>query len=132
MTDDNTNTETDEPAPDFIGDDHPGQTHVVPDADPANSDGELVEEYRRARIEAGDAPPAERVERTDRGGSIEATFKRGTGTRDEDKWRIKGKGATAGEAIRHFERELEAVEEELAERVRNLQVEIDEGESDAE
>ena len=68
----------------------------------------------------------ERVERTDVGASLAVEFKRGTETRDQDKWTIKGKGETAGEAIENFERELEEVEEEFAQRVRDLQVEVTE------
>ena len=68
----------------------------------------------------------DRVQRTDVGASIAVEFKRGTGTRDQDKWTIKGKGETAAEAIKNFERELEEVEDEFAQRVRNLQVEVTE------
>lgn len=65
----------------------------------------------------------QKVQRSDVGASIEATIKRGTGTRDEDKFRIKGKGEDAEEALRNFETQLEAVENEFAERVRALQPE---------
>jgi hypothetical protein len=68
----------------------------------------------------------DRVQRTDVGASIAVEFKRGTGTRDQDKWTIKGKGETAAEAIKNFERELEEVEDEFAQRVRDLQVEVTE------
>jgi len=68
----------------------------------------------------------ERVERTDVGASLAVEFKRGTGTRDQDKWTVKGKGENAEEAIENFERELEEVEDEFAQRVRDLQVEVTE------
>ena len=68
----------------------------------------------------------DRVQRTDVGASIAVEFKRGTGTRDQDKWTIKGKGETAAEAIKNFEREIEEVEDEFAQRVRDLQVEVTE------
>ena len=68
----------------------------------------------------------DRVQRTDVGASLAVEFKRGTGTRDQDKWTIKGKGETAAEAINNFERELEEVEDKFAQRVRDLQVEVTE------
>lgn len=63
----------------------------------------------------------ERIERTDVGASIEVTAKRGTGTRDEDKVRLKGKGETAEEAIAEFETLLEKYESEYSDRVRAIQ-----------
>lgn len=72
----------------------------------------------------------ERVERSDVGASLAVEFKRGTETRDQDKWTVKGKGKTAEEAIENFERELEEVEDEFAQRVRDLQVEVVEDDDD--
>jgi len=45
---------------------------------------------------------SEHVKRTDEGASIQAEITRGTGTRDQEKWRIKGKGETAVQAIEEF------------------------------
>ena len=67
--------------------------------------------------------PDERVERTDVGASIEVAATRGTGTRDQEKWKIKGKGSTAGEALAEFEEVLEAYEAEYSDRVRAIQPE---------
>lgn len=50
--------------------------------------------------------PSERVERTDVGASIEVGITRGTGTRDQEKWKLKGKGETAEDAIQELERLL--------------------------
>ena len=69
-----------------------------------------------------DSNDVERVERTDVGASLQVEFKRGTGTRDQDKWTIKGKGDTHEQAIEEFETQLEQVEAEFAQRVRDLQV----------
>jgi hypothetical protein len=63
----------------------------------------------------------ERIERFDSGASIEATLERGTGTRDEDKIRIKGKGESADAALAEFEQMLEQYEDELADRMRDIQ-----------
>ena len=72
--------------------------------------------------------PTETVERYDTGASISVTLKRGTGTRDEDKWTIKGKGRTSGQALKEFDDQLQEVEKELADRVRALQPENTESE----
>jgi len=72
---------------------------------------------------SGSDDDTQKVERTDTGASIQATVKRGTGTRDEDKFRIKGKGEDAQQALKEFETMLERVENDLAERVRDLQPE---------
>jgi len=62
------------------------------------------------------------VERTAAvGASIEATLKRGEGTRDEDRVKFKGKGESAEEAMEEFETMLEQYESEYAERLRNIQ-----------
>jgi len=74
--------------------------------------------------------PTETVERYDTGASISVTLKRGTGTRDQDKWTIKGKGRTSGQALREFDKQLQEVEAELADRVRALQPNADESEGD--
>jgi len=63
----------------------------------------------------------ERIERFDSGASIEATLKRGTGTRDEDKIRIKGKGESADAALDEFEQMLERYEDGLSDRMRDIQ-----------
>jgi hypothetical protein len=75
--------------------------------------------------DGGRDDPDEVVERTDVGASIEATITRGTGTRDQEKWRIKGKGRDADEAIDEFETQLDQLEDDLADRVRSLQPEQD-------
>ena len=59
--------------------------------------------------DTADAQADEHVKRTDEGASIEVGITRGTGTRDQEKWKIKGKGATAEQALSEFRRELEAV-----------------------
>lgn len=65
--------------------------------------------------------------RTDVGASVEVTLTRGTGTRDQEKFRIKGKGRTAEDALKEFDEQLLAIEEYYAERVRGIQpVEDDE------
>lgn len=61
------------------------------------------------------------VARTDVGASLQVTLTRGNGTRDQEKWRIKGKGEDAERALEEFEAQLERVENELADRVRALQ-----------
>jgi len=39
-----------------------------------------------------DQDDGEYVRRTDEGASVSVTVTRGTGTRDQEKWRLKGKG----------------------------------------
>lgn len=65
------------------------------------------------------------VERSDVGASMSVDITRGTGTRDQEKYSIKGKGKTAEDAIEEFEKQLEAIENEFAQRIRNLQVEVE-------
>lgn len=65
--------------------------------------------------------PDERIERYDSGASIEATLKRGTGTRDEDKIKLKGKGEDADAALAEFEQMLERYEADLSDRMRAIQ-----------
>lgn len=60
------------------------------------------------------------------GASIEATLKRGDGTRDEDRVKFKGKGESAEEALAEFETMLEQYETEYADRLRNIQPTDDE------
>jgi len=75
----------------------------------------------------------ETVERYDTGASMSVELKRGTGTRDQDKWELKGKGRDAEEAIAELETQLDELEERLADRVRNIQPEVsDDEESDDE
>jgi hypothetical protein len=64
---------------------------------------------------------AERVERTDVGAFVQATLKRGSGTRDQDEVRIKGKGEDAEQAITEFEQLLERYETEWSDRLRGIQ-----------
>lgn len=73
--------------------------------------------------------PEDRVERTDVGASVEVAITRGTGTRDQEKYRIKGKGADAAQALDEFEEMLSAVEDEYAERIRALQP-VEEGDDE--
>jgi hypothetical protein len=61
------------------------------------------------------------VVRTDEGASIEATLKRGEGTRDEDRIKIKGKDRTVDGAIAKFEQLLEKYERQYADRVGAIQ-----------
>ncbi|KAA9396405.1 hypothetical protein Har1130_19215 [Haloarcula sp. CBA1130] len=63
----------------------------------------------------------EKVERTDFGCSMEARMKRGTGTRDEDSMTIKSKGETAAETIAEFYELLEEYEQEISDRLRDVQ-----------
>jgi len=72
----------------------------------------------------------DRIERTDIGASVEARLKRGTGTRDEEMIKIKGKGETAEEAADEFEYLLEKYESEYSDRCRNIQPSVDDGEAD--
>jgi len=64
--------------------------------------------------------PTDTVERFDTGASVEATLKRGTGTRDEDKIKLKGKGRTAQEAIDEFEDLLAKYEADWGDRMRAM------------
>ena len=75
-----------------------------------------------------DAAPdsVEKVERTDFGCSMEARMKRGTGTRDEDSMTIKSKGETAEETIAEFYELLEEYEQEISDRLRDIQPREDE------
>ena len=68
-----------------------------------------------------DADNVEHVERSDVGASIEVSATRGTGTRDQEKFKLKGKGATAEEALAEFETLLEKYETEYSDRVRDIQ-----------
>ncbi|RLM94403.1 hypothetical protein [Haloarcula sp. Atlit-7R] len=63
---------------------------------------------------------AEKVTRTDVGSSIEVTLKRGEGTRDEDRVKIKAKGETASETIEEFDELLREYEKEYGTRLRNI------------
>ena len=67
----------------------------------------------------------ETVERYDTGASVSVDVSRGTGTRDQEKWTFKGKGRSAEEALAELETQLDAFEERLAERVRNIQPEVE-------
>jgi len=48
-------------------------------------------------------------------------MKRGTGTRDEDSMTIKSKGETAEETIAEFYELLEEYEQEISDRLRDVQ-----------
>ncbi|MFC6977103.1 hypothetical protein ACFQL1_24045 [Halomicroarcula sp. GCM10025709] len=63
----------------------------------------------------------ERIERTDIGTSMEARLKRGTGTRDEDQVTIKAKGETAEETIDEFYKLLAEYDDEISDRLRDIQ-----------
>ncbi len=66
----------------------------------------------------------ETVERYDTGASMSVDISRGNGTRDQEKWKLKGKGRTAEDAIAELETQLDELEERLADRVRNIQPEV--------
>jgi hypothetical protein len=74
----------------------------------------------------------ERIERTDTGASVQVDVTRGTGTRNQEKWRLKGKGENATMALQELKRELKEVFGEpepgtpLAEQLRNFQPEVEE------
>ncbi|GCF16174.1 hypothetical protein Harman_41090 [Haloarcula mannanilytica] len=70
----------------------------------------------------------EKVERTDTGCSMEAKLDRGTGTRDQDRVRIKAKGETAAETIEEFYEVLAEYDTEISDRLRDIQPERDEEE----
>jgi hypothetical protein len=72
--------------------------------------------------------PDETVERYDTGASVSVDITRGTGTRDQEKWKLKGKGRNAEEALGELETELDELEERLANRVRNIQPEVSDDE----
>lgn len=77
--------------------------------------------------------PDELVERIDTGASAQVEITRGTGTRDQEKWRLKGKGDDAEQALAELRRELRDVfpvedDEPLGEQVRNFQPELEEDE----
>lgn len=70
----------------------------------------------------------EKVERVDTGASISVKIQRGSGTRDSESWKLKGKGESASVAIEELRKQLEAVlgdldDSELGEQVRNFQPE---------
>lgn len=67
-----------------------------------------------------DDDDSEKVTRTDVGASIEASLKRGSDPRDQDKVKIKAKGETASEAIDEFDELLREYEEEYGTRLRNI------------
>ena len=66
------------------------------------------------------------------GASVSVDISRGTGTRDQEKWSLKGKGATAEAAIDELRTQLEAVvgdlddEEPLAAQTREFAPELEE------
>ena len=70
----------------------------------------------------------EKVERTDVGCSMEAKLDRGTGTRDQDRVRIKAKGETAAETIEEFYELLAEYDTEISDRLRDIQPGEDEEE----
>jgi hypothetical protein len=59
---------------------------------------------------------------------VSVDITRGTGTRDQEKWKLKGKGRNAEEALGELETELDELEERLANRVRNIQPEVSDDE----
>lgn len=64
--------------------------------------------------------------RTDEGASVSVSITRGEGTRDQEKWKMKGKGADAQQAVEELVYQLEAVvgevsDEPLADQVRQFQ-----------
>lgn len=71
-------------------------------------------------VDDGQESGEQQLTRTDIGSSIEATLKRGEGTRDEDRVKIKGKGETAEDALSEFKTLLEAYEEDLSSRLRDI------------
>jgi len=75
--------------------------------------------------EDGPGPEISLVERSDVGASMSVDITRGTGTRDQEKYSLKGKGKTAEDAIDEFEKQLEALEQRFAQRIRNLQIEVE-------
>lgn len=73
-----------------------------------------------------DQSNTEHIRRTDEGASVELAITRGTGTRDQDKWKLKGKGENAEEAITELRQELRDImgidtSEPLADQVRDFQ-----------
>jgi len=76
----------------------------------------------------------ERIERTDVGASVQVKLTRGTGTRDSEEWRVKGKGEDAAEALANFVEEYQRVfgdideDTPLAEQLREFQPEVEEDE----
>lgn len=63
----------------------------------------------------------DRLERTDVGASVQVELTRGTGTRDQEKFRIKGKGENSYQAMMEFEQLLTKFEADWSERVRSIQ-----------
>jgi len=82
--------------------------------------------------ENDDGQEPRRIERTDVGASVQVEVTRGTGTRNQEKWRLKGKGENAAMALQELERELKKVFGEpepgtpLAEQLREFQPEVEE------
>jgi hypothetical protein len=90
--------------------------------------------------EDSETDDVERIERTDVGASIQVEVTRGEGTRDQEKWRLKGKGEDALTAMAHFQHEVKAAFGEdvavgedappLAEQLRQFQPEPEPEEDD--
>jgi hypothetical protein len=77
--------------------------------------------------------PDEIVENISTGASISVDITRGQGTRDQEKWKLKGKGESASVAIEELREQLEAVlgdldDSELGEQVRKFQPEMEDDE----
>ncbi|AFH21467.1 hypothetical protein OSG_eHP1_00185 [environmental Halophage eHP-1] len=75
-----------------------------------------------------DTPDADKVvERRDVGASVSVDITRGTGTRDQEKWSIKGKGRNADAAIAELTKQLEEIvgvlsdDEPMASQARSFQ-----------
>jgi hypothetical protein len=99
---------------------HP-EAEAVP-AEPENN------ESNSDRSEPAEADKV--VERRSTGGSVAVDITRGTGTRDQEKWSLKGKGETAEAAIEELRTELEELigpldDEPVAAQVRAFDPEAD-------
>ena len=78
--------------------------------------------------DGGFRQPDELVEQISTGASMRSEITRGTGTRDQEKHVLKGKGENAEEAMMEYETMLQRLENEYAEQIRNLQPELEEEE----
>lgn len=66
------------------------------------------------------------VERTEVGVTITTQIKRGTGTRDEDKHKVKAKGRTVEHARDQHRQGMDYLEKEVVDRTRSLDPSRDE------
>lgn len=80
------------------------------------SDDDLKTRSEAQKSTVAVAEPDELVENVSTGASVSVDISRGTGTRDQEKWSLKGKGRNAEEAIHELREQLAEVVGPLDER----------------